>query len=80
MFFIAIGYSCMNTINTKMVNSVSKINCLIKNYFKIFQKLRGTTQALHILTLSNNSRFEFIFTNLVPGNMRHFTSVMGVHK
>ncbi|KAF6205795.1 hypothetical protein GE061_019969 [Apolygus lucorum] len=44
------------------------------------KKLKGTTEALHLLTKSNNSRFEFIFTNLVSGNTRHFTSVMGVHK
>jgi hypothetical protein len=45
-----------------------------------FQQLRGVIEALHILTKSNNTRFEFIFTNLIPGNSRHFTSVMGVHK
>lgn len=33
-----------------------------------------------MLVISDGTRFEFIFTNLVPGNMRHFTSVMGVHK
>ncbi|KAJ3623189.1 hypothetical protein MTP99_019432 [Tenebrio molitor] len=61
---LSIGFNCVVTISTKVVNS----------------KLRGTTQALHILTTSNGTRFEFIFTNLVPGSMRHFTSVMGVHK
>ncbi|EFA11133.1 Bardet-Biedl syndrome 5 protein homolog [Tribolium castaneum] len=61
---LSIGFNCVVTINTKVVNS----------------KLRGTTQALHILTSSNGTRFEFIFTNLVPGSTRHFTSVMGVHK
>jgi hypothetical protein len=45
-----------------------------------FQQLRGVTEALHILTKSNNTRFEFIFTNLIPENSRHFTSMMGVHK
>jgi hypothetical protein len=45
-----------------------------------FQQLRGVTEALHILTKSNNTRFEFIFTNLIAGNSRHFTSVMGVYK
>jgi Protein of unknown function (DUF1448). len=38
------------------------------------------TEALHILTKSHNTRFEFIFTNLIAGNSRHFTSVMGIHK
>lgn len=44
------------------------------------QKLRGLTEALYILTKANNTRFEFIFTNLVPGTPRLFTSVMGVYK
>lgn len=61
---LTVGYNTILNISTKVVNS----------------KLRGTTQALHLLTSSNNTRFEFIFTNLIPGNMRHFTSVMGVHK
>jgi len=44
------------------------------------QKLRGQTEALYILTKSNNTRFEFIFTNLVPGSPRLFTSVIAVHR
>lgn len=79
----AIGYNCMTAINSKLVNSVSlllsELNAIDRDNF-YFQKLRGATQALHILTQSNNSKFEFIFTNLVPGNMRHFTTVMSVHK
>ena len=31
----------------------------------LLQKLRGQTEALYILTRCNNTRFEFIFTNLV---------------
>ncbi|BES93493.1 bardet-Biedl syndrome 5 protein [Nesidiocoris tenuis] len=61
---LSIGFSCIISASTKIVNS----------------KLKGTSEALHLLTKSNNSRFEFIFTNLVSGNTRHFTSVMGVHK
>lgn len=61
---LSIGLNCIISATTKIVNS----------------KLRGTTEALHLLTKSNNARFEFIFTNLVLGNTRHFTSVMGVHK
>ena len=44
------------------------------------QKLRGQTEALYILTKSNNTRFEFIFTNVVPGSPRLFTSVIAVHR
>ncbi|XP_028140363.1 Bardet-Biedl syndrome 5 protein homolog isoform X4 [Diabrotica virgifera virgifera] len=61
---LSIGFGCILSTNTKMVNS----------------RLRGTTQALQVLTLSRGTRYEFIFTNLVPGNTRHFISVMGVHK
>uniref|UniRef100_A0A8C3AXH9 Bardet-Biedl syndrome 5 protein homolog n=1 Tax=Cyclopterus lumpus TaxID=8103 RepID=A0A8C3AXH9_CYCLU len=43
-------------------------------------KLRGQTEALYILTKSNNTRFEFIFTNVVPGSPRLFTSVIAVHR
>ncbi|XP_066995099.2 Bardet-Biedl syndrome 5 protein homolog isoform X1 [Anabrus simplex] len=61
---LSIGLNCVVTTATRTVNS----------------KLRGTTEALHILTKANNTRFEFIFTNLILGNSRHLTSIMGVHK
>lgn len=61
---LSVGYSCVLNITTKTVNS----------------KLRGLTEALYILTKCNHARFEFIFTNLVPGNARLFTSVIGVYK
>lgn len=61
---LSIGYNCVLNITTKIVNS----------------KLRGFAEALYILTKCNNTRFEFIFTNLVPGNSRLFTSVIGVYK
>lgn len=44
------------------------------------QKLRGTTEALYILTKCNNTRFEFIFTYLIPGSPRLFTTFMAVHR
>nr|CAI5851997.1 unnamed protein product [Callosobruchus analis] len=46
--------------------------------YMMFQKLKGTAQALQLLTTSKGTRYEFIFTNLVPGNTRHFTSVVAV--
>ncbi|XP_056637668.1 Bardet-Biedl syndrome 5 protein homolog [Diorhabda sublineata] len=61
---LSIGFGAVLSTSNKIVNS----------------RLRGTTQALQILTASKGTRYEFIFTNLVPGNTRHFTSVMGVHK
>ena len=40
------------------------------HFFKILlQKLRGQTEALYILTRCNNTRFEFIFTNLVSAKI-----------
>ncbi|KAK8738625.1 hypothetical protein OTU49_003978, partial [Cherax quadricarinatus] len=61
---LSVGLNCIINITTKTVNS----------------KLKGLTEALYILTKANNTRFEFIFTNLVPGTPRLFTSVMGVYK
>ena len=60
----AIGYNTVLNITSKTVNS----------------KLRGVTEALYILTKCNRTRFEFIFTNLVPDSPRLFTSVIGVYK
>ncbi|CAL4167474.1 unnamed protein product, partial [Meganyctiphanes norvegica] len=61
---LSVGFNCIINITSKTVNS----------------KLRGVTEALYILTKANNTRFEFIFTNLVPGTPRLFTSVIGVYK
>ncbi|XP_006972448.2 BBSome complex member BBS5 isoform X1 [Peromyscus maniculatus bairdii] len=61
---LSIGYNCILSITTRTANS----------------KLRGQTEALYILTKCNTTRFEFIFTNLVPGSPRLFTSVIAVHR
>uniref|UniRef100_A0A8C2DH16 BBSome complex member BBS5 n=1 Tax=Cyprinus carpio TaxID=7962 RepID=A0A8C2DH16_CYPCA len=61
---LSVGYNCIINITTRTANS----------------KLRGQTEALYILTKSNNTRFEFIFTNVVPGSPRLFTSVIAVHR
>ncbi|XP_002734271.1 BBSome complex member BBS5-like [Saccoglossus kowalevskii] len=61
---LSVGYNCIVNITTRTANS----------------KLRGQTEALYILTRCNNTRFEFIFTNLVPGSPRLFTSVISVHR
>lgn len=61
---LSVGYNCIISICTKTAQS----------------KLRGTTEALYVLTKCNNTRFEFIFTNLVPGSPRLFTSVIAVHR
>ncbi|XP_014664524.1 PREDICTED: Bardet-Biedl syndrome 5 protein homolog isoform X2 [Priapulus caudatus] len=61
---LSVGYNCIINIATKTATS----------------KLRGNTEALYILTKCNDTRFEFIFTNLVPGTPRLFTSVISVHR
>ncbi|XP_013400107.1 Bardet-Biedl syndrome 5 protein homolog isoform X2 [Lingula anatina] len=61
---LSIGYNCIINISTKTAQS----------------KLRGTTEALYVLTKCNNTRFEFIFTNLMPGTPQLFTSVIAVHR
>lgn len=63
-FGTAIGYLCILTMNTKTVVS----------------KLRGSTEALYLLTVTSKQRFEFIFTDLVMSNSRHFLSIFEVYK
>ena len=44
-------------------------------------KLRGgETESLYILTKYNNTKFEFIFTSIIPGNPRLYTTVHSVHR
>ena len=64
IFFPALGFNCVITINTKIVNS----------------GLRGTTQALIILAAYSKNRYEFIFTNLSSNCVRHYTTVTGIYK
>lgn len=61
---LSVGYNCVTNMSTRTVNS----------------KLRGMTEALYILTKVHSTRFEFIFTNLIPGTARLMTSVIGVYK
>ncbi|XP_043549588.1 Bardet-Biedl syndrome 5 protein homolog isoform X3 [Chiloscyllium plagiosum] len=61
---LSVGYNSIINITTRTANS----------------KLRGQTEALFILTKCNNTRFEFIFTSVVPGSPRLFTTVIAVHR
>jgi Bardet-Biedl syndrome 5 protein len=56
---LSVGYGSVISINIRTANS----------------RLRGTTQALYVLTKFNGSRFEFIFTNLISSSPRLFTTV-----
>ena len=60
---LSIGYSAVASINIRNANS----------------RLRGNTQALFVMTKYNNSRFEFVFTNLVRQSPRLFTTVQAVY-
>ncbi|CAO1409508.1 unnamed protein product [Diamesa hyperborea] len=62
-FTLSIGFFCILTMNTKNVVS----------------KLRGSTDALHMLTATPKQRFEFIFTDwgMSP---THFSSIFAIHK
>ncbi|XP_071491854.1 BBSome complex member BBS5-like [Diadema antillarum] len=63
------------------VNLSVGLNCIINITVRTASsKLRGPTEALYLLTKCNNTRFEFIFTNLVPGSPRLFTTVISVHR
>ncbi|XP_022181701.1 Bardet-Biedl syndrome 5 protein homolog isoform X1 [Myzus persicae] len=61
---LSIGYNCIQDISTRIVNS----------------RLKGITEAIYIQAKYNGLRYEFVFTNLIPGNTRHFTSFIGVFK
>ncbi|XP_046569797.1 Bardet-Biedl syndrome 5 protein homolog [Haliotis rubra] len=61
---LSIGFNCVINISSKQAQS----------------KLRGTTEALFVLTKAGATRFEFIFTNLIPGSPRLFTSIIAVHR
>ena len=56
---LSIGYTAVLSLNIRQANS----------------RLRGSTQALYVMTKYNNSRFEFVFTNLVRQSPRLFTTV-----
>jgi hypothetical protein len=63
---LSVGYNCVISLNIKTASS----------------RLRGNThwQALCVMTKHNNSRFEFIFTNLVRSSPRLFTTVQAVYR
>lgn len=51
-----------------------------KNEHCVFQRLKGITEAIYLQAKYSGLRYEFVFTNLIPGNTRHFTSFIGVYK
>uniref|UniRef100_A0A3P8YYG5 Bardet-Biedl syndrome 5 protein homolog n=1 Tax=Esox lucius TaxID=8010 RepID=A0A3P8YYG5_ESOLU len=79
---------CLDSIEDTKGNNGDRGRLLVTNLRIIWHSLAlprvnlyvTTTEALYILTKSNNTRFEFIFTNVVPGSPRLFTSVIAVHR
>jgi len=64
---LSIGYSAILSINIRTANS----------------RLRGATQALFVMSKFNNSRFEFVFTNVARSanvSPRLFTTVQAVYR
>eukprot|EP00118_Oscarella_pearsei_P003894 m.16198 g.16198 ORF g.16198 m.16198 type:complete len:342 (+) comp26779_c0_seq2:34-1059(+) len=61
---LSIGFNCVVNLTPRTTTS----------------KLRGITESMCVLTKSNNTRFEFIFTNLVTGSPRLFSSLRTVYK
>mmetsp|Transcript_805 Transcript_805/g.1892 ORF Transcript_805/g.1892 Transcript_805/m.1892 type:complete len:349 (+) Transcript_805:281-1327(+) len=61
---LSVGYNAIVSINIRTASS----------------RLRGTTQALYVLTKFQGSRFEFIFTNLVSNSPRLFTTIQAVFR
>eukprot|EP00451_Oxyrrhis_marina_P019880 CAMPEP_0204344134 /NCGR_PEP_ID=MMETSP0469-20131031/25403_1 /ASSEMBLY_ACC=CAM_ASM_000384 /TAXON_ID=2969 /ORGANISM="Oxyrrhis marina" /LENGTH=343 /DNA_ID=CAMNT_0051329355 /DNA_START=11 /DNA_END=1042 /DNA_ORIENTATION=+ len=61
---LSIGFSCVTNVAIRLVTS----------------KLKGSTQALCVMTRFNGARFEFIFTSLVKNSPRLFVSVQAVFR
>ncbi|KAL0818743.1 hypothetical protein ABMA28_008071 [Loxostege sticticalis] len=70
-----------HSLSSPRINLSIGLNCILSTSTKVVNSgLRGTTQALYVLAAYKTNRYEFIFTNLSPNCVRHYTSVTGVHK
>ncbi|CAH2054098.1 unnamed protein product, partial [Iphiclides podalirius] len=70
-----------HSMSSPRINLSIGLNCVISTSTKVVNSgLRGTTQALYVLAAFKNNKYEFVFTNLSPNCVRHYTSVVGVHK
>eukprot|EP00949_MAST-11_sp_MAST-11-sp1_P004391 g4391.t1 len=61
---LSIGLNCITSISIKSARS----------------QLKGSTQALFVMTRHANSRFEFVFTSLVKQSPRMFTTVQAISR
>ncbi|KAK6636783.1 Bardet-Biedl syndrome 5 protein [Polyplax serrata] len=70
-----------HSLSSPRVSLSIGLNTIISATTKnVISKLRGPVEALYLLTKTANNKYEFIFTNLMPGTTRLFTSVTGVHR
>ncbi|XP_041365484.1 Bardet-Biedl syndrome 5 protein-like [Gigantopelta aegis] len=70
-----------HSLSLLRVNLSIGLNCVINISTKTAQsKLKGNSEALYVLTKCSATRFEFIFTNLISGTPRLFTSIISVHR
>lgn len=53
---------------------------LSMNTKTVISKLKGTTQALFILTVNNHNKFEFIFTNTAPSTRQSFSAIFDIFR
>ena len=88
---LSIGYNAVVSINIRTANSRLRGNTQANPAATAaatrtqsnpgpHPNLRGDSQALYVMTKFNNSRFEFVFTNLVRQSPRLFTTVQAVYR
>lgn len=61
---VSVGYKTIISMTIRTANS----------------KLRGPSQALYVLCKFGSTRYEFVFTHLVPNSPRLFTTIQTVHR
>ncbi|CAH0402545.1 unnamed protein product [Chilo suppressalis] len=70
-----------HSLASPRINLSIGLNCILSTSTKVVSSgLRGSTQALYALASYKSNRYEFIFTNLSPSCVRHYTTVVGAHK
>ena len=88
---LSIGYNAVVSINIRTANSRLRGNTQATPTATAaatrtrptpdpHPNMLGDTQALYVMTKFNNSRFEFVFTNLVRQSPRLFTTVQAVYR
>ncbi|CRL04097.1 CLUMA_CG017210, isoform A [Clunio marinus] len=65
--------------NTKFTLSIGFFTIVTMNTKNVISTLRGSTDALYILTSTPKQRFEFIFTDY-GANQKHFGSLFEIYK